>query len=226
MTFIKVCGLSRAEDALEAVKAGVDAIGLVLARESPRRVTPAQARAIAFAAHAAKRSVKVTGVFVNTPVKEVNRLADECGFDWVQLSGEEDWRDCRRLVPRALKAIHVRPGAELRDLRQELHAGGPLVSGARVRILLDTFVGSRRGGTGQVFDWSLAEALAREVPLMIAGGLAPGNVEELVGRVRPWGVDVSSGVETDGRKDPAKIRDFIEAVRRADAGQKGAHHGR
>lgn len=225
MTFIKICGFTRVEDALAAVKAGADAIGLVLA-ESPRRVEPARARAISLAVHDINRRVKVTGVFVNRPIAEVNRLADECGFNWVQLSGEEDWPECRRLTHRALKALHVRPGAEIRDLRAELNAGGPLVAGARVRILLDTFGGPRRGGTGRVFDWALAETLAQEVPLMVAGGLNPENVAEMVERVRPWGVDVASGVETNGHKDLVKIHDFIETVRRTDARLKGVRHVR
>jgi phosphoribosylanthranilate isomerase len=224
MTFIKICGLSRVEDALAAVKAGADAIGLVLA-ESPRRVIPAEARAIAFAVHTARRRVKVTGVFVNTEVDEVNRLAEECGLDWIQLSGEEGWRECRSLNRRALKAVHVRPGATVKDLRLEINAGGPLVAGGKVTVLLDTYGGTRGGGTGRVFDWSLAEALAREFPLMLAGGLSPANVQGLVERVRPWGVDVSSGVETDGHKDKDKIISFIEAVRRVDARLKGADHG-
>jgi phosphoribosylanthranilate isomerase len=220
MTFVKICGFMRAEDALAAVRAGVDAVGLVLA-ESPRRVTPAQARAISLAVHDANRRVKVTGVFVNTVIEEVNRLADECVFDWIQLSGEDDWRDCRWLSRRALKAIHVRPGMDIRELRKEVQAGASLVSGARVRIILDAYAGARRGGTGQKFDWSLAETLAQESPVMVAGGLAPENVAEVMERVRPWGVDVSSGVETGGRKDPAKIVHFIETVRRTDARLKG-----
>ena len=95
-----------------------------------------------------------------------------------------------------------------------------------MRIILDAYAGARRGGTGQKFDWALAEMLVQESPVMVAGGLAPENVAEVMERVRPWGVDVSSGVETGGRKDPVKIVHFIETVRLTDARLKGVRNVR
>ena len=214
MTLIKICGIKDKSHALAAVGAGADFIGLVFA-PGRRQVSPAQAREIA---HAVKRSndgTEVVGVFVNAPSSQVNELADFCALDWVQLSGDESWEYCRDVARPVIKAIHIdRQSAE--ELHSELSAGSKLLPAERLMTLLDSRAEGKYGGTGESFNWNLAQRVARVFPLIIAGGLDPKNVATVIERVAPWGVDVSSGVETAGVKDTSKIKAFIEAVRKAD----------
>lgn len=214
MTRIKICGIKDKRDALAAVEAGADLIGLVLA-SGKRQVSPTEAYEIASAIRKCATPAKVVGVFVNAPVFQVNEIADFCTLDVVQLSGDESWEYCRKIVNPFIKAIRIgRESTE--DLCYELSAAGKLLTGQRFITLLDSRVEGRHGGTGQPFDWKLAQEVAAKFRVIVAGGLDPENVGTLIERVSPWGVDVSSGVETGGVKDTAKIRAFIEAVRKAD----------
>jgi phosphoribosylanthranilate isomerase len=214
MTRIKICGIRDKANALAAVEAGADFIGLVFA-PSRRQVTPAKAREIASAVKKSSDATKVVGVFVNAPGSQVNELADFCALDWVQLSGDESWEYCREVARPVIKAIRIGSQSP-EDVCAELSAASRLLARRRFVALLDSEVDGKYGGTGKSFKWDLAQEVAKRFPVIIAGGLDPKNVARLIERVGPWGVDVSSGVETGGVKDTSKIRAFIEAVRKAD----------
>ena len=207
---VKICGITKPEDALCAVEAGADALGFVFWHMSPRKVEPARAAEIA---RALPRSVLRVGVFVDTPRDEMARIADEVGLDMLQLHGDEPPEALEGLPRRVIKAVRVGKGFEAEDaLRYAGKAAG---------ILVDTRLPGETqfpGGTGVTFDWSLVAGLARRVPfLMLAGGLSPDNVADAIRAVRPHAVDVSSGVEgLPGRKDPLKIRAFVAAARTAE----------
>ena len=214
MTRVKICGIRDKTHALAAVEAGADFIGLVFA-PSKRQVNPAKASEIASAVKKSSDATKVVGVFVNAPSPQVNELADFCALDWVQLSGDESWEYCREVVKPVIKAIRIDQQSP-EELHAELSAGSKLLPAQRFIPLLDSRVEGKYGGTGESFDWKLVQQVAKRFPVIIAGGLNPKNVARLIERVAPWGVDVSSGVETGGVKDPAKIKAFIEAVRKTD----------
>ena len=215
MTAVKICGISRAEDALTAAEAGADFVGMVFAA-SRRRIGKAEAVEIVGALAGGESRPRTVGVFVNDDIIKVNRLAKVCGLDIVQLSGDEPWDYCRQIERTVFRVVHVSRGTTGR----EILAG--LEKGRDVRLVLDTGSEMSYGGTGERFDWAIAAEVAREVPLILAGGLTPENVAEAVAVVKPWGVDVSSGVETDGVKDPDRIRAFVNEVRRADGTQHSA----
>ena len=211
MTRVKICGIRDEAHALAAVEAGADFIGLVFA-PSQRQISPAEAREIASAIKKCGATAKVVGVFVNAPVFQINEIADFCALDVIQLSGNESWEDCREIANPVIKAIRIgRQSPE--DICAELSAATRLLAGRRFVTLLDSEVEGKYGGTGESFNWGLAQEVAKRFPVIIAGGLDPQNVAILIKRVSPWGVDVSTGVESNGLKDASKIRAFIEAVR-------------
>jgi len=202
---IKVCGITNVEDAEGAVRAGADALGFVMYRKSPRFVEPAVARAIVAGL---PPFVLPVGVFVNEEAEKVRALIDECGFALAQLHGDESAHYCQNLGRPALKAIRLKDRGDFLALA-EFHGR------ANVRgFLIDAFSDHAYGGTGQTVDWTLAQEAARSAPIILAGGLNPGNVAQAVQMVRPYGVDVSSGVEqSSGKKDPDKVKAFIQAAR-------------
>ncbi len=214
MTHIKICGIRDKAHALAAVEAGADFIGLVLA-PSQRQVSPTRAYEIASAVKKSSNTTKVVGVFVNAPSFQVNKLADSCALDWVQLSGDESWEYCHEVARPVIKAIHIDQQSP-KELYAALSAGSKLLPAQGFIALLDSRVEGKYGGTGESFNWNLAQEVAKRFPIIVAGGLDPKNVARLIKKVAPWGVDVSSGVETGGVKDIAKIKTFIEAVRKAD----------
>jgi len=242
MTLVKICGIKDAEVALETAKAGADMIGIMFAAESRRRVTPQQCHDIVEAikggrtqgrealfegpargevsartwfgawADAIEQSVVrwrplIVGVFAGMSPEEVNDIAEAAGLDLVQLSGGEDDDFIRRVHRPVLRAVHVREGMTVDDVEDRC------VPGISAGLLLDTGAAGALGGTGVAFDWAIAEDLAERKPFLLAGGLTPENVAGAVERVQPWGVDVSTGVETDGVKDMEKIRAFIRAAK-------------
>jgi phosphoribosylanthranilate isomerase len=215
MIRIKICGLSETDDAVASAEAGADFLGLVFAH-SKRRVSPDRAVRIAESLRARPGRPALVGVFVNSPLDEVNRVAESCRLDYVQLSGNETWEYCLGVNRPVIKAIHVTPEQTARDVISEIQDGRHLLREREPLCLLDTHSAEAYGGTGRPFDWQLAREVCARFPVIVAGGLSPSNVSELVNEARPWGVDVSSGVETDGMKDVAKIRDFIQKVRSAE----------
>jgi phosphoribosylanthranilate isomerase len=211
MTLVKICGLRTIEQAMTAAEAGADMLGLVFAR-SRRQISPEQATSITAAVQAASgdRRPILVGLFVNETPERMLAIALQCGLDAIQLSGDEACALAERLPGyRLLKAIRL-------DNRASEASWLAAAQTAAVHLLLDAHVPGAYGGTGVLADWEQAAELARQRPIMLAGGLTPENVGAAIQQVRPWGVDVSSGVETDGVKDSAKIRAFVAAARTAD----------
>jgi phosphoribosylanthranilate isomerase len=212
VTKIKICGLSETQHALVAAESGADFIGLVFA-PSRRRVSTKKALQIVEATHSLRHNIGIVGVFVNLASVEVNRIADYCHLDWIQLSGDETWHYCQQIERPIIKTIHVSKTKKPEEIFSEIAMGYRTLSRQDFVCLLDSKVGNIYGGTGQTFDWQLAKEVSARFPLLIAGGLTPDNVGRLVKEVCPWGVDASTGIETNGRKDMAKITAFIKAVR-------------
>lgn len=200
----KICGITRIEDALAAVEAGADAIGLVFYARSPRAVTVQQARAIIAAL---PPFVTTVGLFVDASRCELTEILEAVPLDLLQFHGDETPAACEGFNRPWIKALRVRPGDDLEaQCRVYANASG---------ILLDTYVAGVPGGTGEAFDWSLIpERLSK--PIILAGGLSADNVGAAIAQVRPYAVDVSGGVEqAKGIKDPARIAAFMRAVRQA-----------
>lgn len=201
---VKVCGVTRREDALLAADLGASAVGFVFWPSSPRYVAPAAAAAIARGLPA---DVAPVGVFVDPQVGELRRIAARVGLAAVQLHGDEPATLCDGLPYRVLKAVPV-AGAATRAAADRVPE--------RVTVLLDAPDPVRRGGTGRTVDWRVAAGVAARRRIFLAGGLRPENVGEALRVVRPYGIDVSSGVEArPGRKDPGRLRDFFGEVARA-----------
>lgn len=216
MTRIKICGISEFEHALAATQGGADFIGIVFA-SSRRQVSPEKALPLVEAIHNLKPRPAIVGVFVNLEARKVNQIADSCQLEWVQLSGNETWEYCQEIKRPLIKVIHI-SGQKSGEVMAEIEKGTRTLAPRELICLLDTADKETYGGTGQTFDWHLAKEVAARFPVMIAGGLTPANVGRLAEEVQPWGVDVSSGVETNGRKDVNKISAFIQAVRRTERG--------
>lgn len=204
MTQVKICGLKRVEDALVAVEAGADLIGLMFFPRSPRFIPPETAAEISAAV---RGRAKTVGVFVNADPHDMNRAARGCGLDYIQLSGSEGEETVRALDVPAIDVIHMRDGLAPDAVAEQVARSPAEIA------MLDTARSGVFGGTGEAFDWDRVPALLK--PVMLAGGLRPDNVTEAIRRVRPWGVDVSSGVERNGEKDQQQIRAFIAAARQA-----------
>lgn len=206
MTQIKICGISRAEDGIAALEAGADLLGIVFYPPSHRYVNPKQtAELVARCRAAVRRPWQAVGVFVNLPLGEVNAIAERADLDLVQLCGEEGPAYCAGVNRPVIKVVRVdpegRPAASTDPADWNAH-----------RILLDTAQVGRYGGTGRPFDWASVRPFAAGA--FLAGGLTPDNVGAALRAAGPWGLDVSSGVERDRRKDPDLIRAFIREARR------------
>lgn len=194
---VKICGITRPEDAEAAVAAGAGAIGFIFWPKSPRFIDPHRARAIAAAL---PPLVTPVGVFVNQPLDYVNGVASLVRLGAVQLHGDETPEYAAGAAAPVIKAL-------------SLDAADGTAWPARVRILLDVHDPVARGGTGRTIDWAAAAAVAARREILLAGGLTPDNVADAVARVRPFGIDVSSGVErAPGIKDPRRLRALFEAV--------------
>lgn len=197
---VKICGITNPQDASLAVAAGASAIGIVFWPSSPRAVDAAQARDIIAAVPA---FVSVIGVFVNQ-VDEAKQLAGTLGLSAVQFHGDETIDDCRRAGVRVVKAIAV---------RDESAIDAALALPESVTVLLDAHDAVKRGGTGTPIDWTIAREIARRRLTVLSGGLNPDNVSDAVAAVRPWAIDVSSGVEqAPGRKDTKKLLGLFAAL--------------
>jgi phosphoribosylanthranilate isomerase len=205
-TRIKICGITRQEDARVAVASGADAIGLVFYAPSPRNIGLPQARAIIAAT---PPFVTVVGLFVDPAPEEVESVLRQCSLGMLQFHGDEAPDFCRSFGLPYIKAARVKAGADLVQYLSRYHAAQGW--------LLDAYHDRLYGGTGEAFDWKLIPRdLAR--PVILSGGLTPDNVGAAVRQVRPWAVDVSSGVEVaKGVKDAAKIAAFISGVKNENA---------
>ncbi|MCB0135503.1 MAG: phosphoribosylanthranilate isomerase [Caldilineaceae bacterium] len=245
MTVVKICGLRDPDTAVEAAKAGADMIGLMFAesrrRVTPqecfdvceairgierRTHPPVQFEAPArdevrglgwFGAWAEAIDTSLirwrpllVGVFADQPFAEVNEISEAAGLDFVQLSGGEDAEFIASVRFPVLSAVHVAASTDCDDILDRARERRSAAA-----ILLDTAAGTARGGTGEAFDWDVAAGAAERLPFLLGGGLTPENVADAVARVQPWGVDVSSGVETGGAKDITKVRAFIRAAKEA-----------
>ncbi len=203
MTRVKICGITCRADALHAVNCGADALGFVFYANSPRCVAPETVEEIC-----AELPPFVTrvGLFVNEAPEQIVAVASRCGLDVIQLHGDEAPQACHLPPYRVIKAVRVRDEQSLAGHEQFRVAA----------LLLDAWVAESYGGTGQSFNWELAAAVARQRPVILAGGLTPANVAAAVRQVRPYAVDVSSGVESaPGKKDPEKVAAFIRKAREA-----------
>lgn len=222
---VKICGISDPAHALVAAEAGADLIGLVFYPPSHRFVSVERASEIVRALRAAEHRTLAVGLFVNEDPARVNAVADEAGLDLIQVSGDEQPTELARLHRPLLRSVRLGAGEGVVRVRERLTAAtmmlqgreaGPL--GQSLTPLVDAHVPGQWGGTGTMADWDAAATLSRLWPLLLAGGLTPENVAAAIAAVQPLGVDVSSGVETNKVKDPAKIRAFVRAVRAAEGG--------
>ncbi|HHE72438.1 MAG TPA: phosphoribosylanthranilate isomerase [Chloroflexi bacterium] len=219
MTRIKICGLTTLEDARCAAEAGSDMLGFIFFPGSPRYVPPAQAQYIAQTLRAAlgTRAPKFVGVFVDASPEVIQQIRQQVGLDLLQLHGSEPPAVLAALSPYAFKAIRPRTLDEALQTARAYVMASSTLQDYEPQLLIDSYHPTRQGGTGQLGDLGIAAGLAHRYRLLLAGGLNPINVALAISQVHPWGVDVSSGVERrPGRKDHARIRAFIQAVREAD----------
>lgn len=198
---VKICGMTNLKDVKVAVDGGVDAVGFIFYKKSPRSVTMQAVREIVLELPPFVDSV---GVFVNETAEQINKIADHCKLDRVQLHGDESPAFCKKIRRRVIKAIRVKDIQSLKKLSDY-----PVSS-----FLLDTFSEDQYGGTGKVFDWNLAYPAKKYGPIILAGGLTPINVHQAIQRIQPYGVDVCSGVESQpGIKDHKKMKAFLKNVK-------------
>ena len=199
---VKICGMTSLKDALLAVENGADAVGFIFYKDSPRNISQGEVKEIVAQM---PPSIETVGVFVNETSDKINRIAEQCRLTAVQLHGDESPAFCRRIKRRVVKAFRVKDAKSLKGISDYDVSG----------FLLDSYNDDGRGGTGQIFDWNLALRVKKQGPVILAGGLNPYNVYTAIHRVKPYGVDVCSGVEKSaGVKDPRKISEFIRAVRK------------
>ena len=245
MTRIKICGLRSVDQALWAAEAGADFVGMVFAPSSRRRIEVEDASEIVRALGTPLRALEqvtppalyrseaeelrswfehgasalerllerkrplTVGVFAGNDPEEINEIVDECGIDLIQLSGGEPWSTVLLANRQVIKAVHVH------DDDHPQAAMARMETGSAMAVLLDRADEANFGGTGRSLSWEVAARIGEAMPVWLAGGLSPDNVAEAIQAVRPWCVDVSSGVETNGTKDAARVKAFIAAVRDA-----------
>ncbi len=207
---VKICGITSLEDALSAVDAGADMLGFNFYSKSPRYIKPDACNEIIGGLMAGGYSkVQLVGVFVNSGLVEIESILNQCGLDLAQLCGDEPPGMLEILGDRAFKALRPADAAALEAALSRL---APRFQPPA--LLIDAYQADGFGGSGQKADWNLAKPLARLKPILLAGGLTPENVAKAIQQVRPWGVDVASGVESaPGKKDPKRVTAFIHAAK-------------
>ena len=213
---VKICGLMQPRHALAAAENGAGMLGMVFA-PSRRKVSIEAACAIHDALERLPERPRLVGVFVNETTQQMLEIADTVGLDVLQLSGDESAEqvaECAEEYP-VIKAVRFPSSMPVEQVLDSVGEYGAFSVTGRVRLLLDTYRVGEYGGTGEKADWLLAASIAEQLPLILAGGLNPSNVGEAIGQVSPWGVDVSSGVEREGSKDSALIREFLSAAHSA-----------
>ena len=213
---VKICGLRDADTALATAKSGADFIGLNFVEGVRRQLKVMEGAAVVsgyrLRAGRKKYRMKIVGLFRNQPAAWVNEVSKRVVLDYVQLCGDEDEMYMRSMWRPVLKQVRVRQGMSVAALGAEVQSH---LDAGRM-VVLDRYDEKTPGGSGKTFDWSVAEGIADRDGVLLAGGLTPGNVASAIRMLRPWGVDVSSGVESDGVKDRRKIQDFIETAKAAD----------
>lgn len=213
MTKLKICGLRDPDNALVAVESGADFLGMNFVPGVRRQITPERAREIVDRVYASTEGdgPRLVGLFADQPLDEVNDIVRRCGLDMAQLCGDEPPEYWAGVEADVIKQIKVRDDS----LYDTMSSVERVVQAGHV-AMLDRYEKGALGGTGRSFDWRIAREVAERFDVVLAGGLTPDNVARAIGEVGPWGVDVSSGVETDGDKDPIKVRRFASEVKRAD----------
>ena len=198
---IKICGMTNMEDSLLAVKGGADAVGFIFYKKSPRYISAKTAKNIIAEL---PPFVETVGVFVDESVDRINRIAESCNLSAVQLHGDESSAFCKKIRRKVIKAVRVKGKESFEGM-----------SAYKVSaFLLDAYSDQQQGGTGETFDWRLVNEGKKYGPVILAGGLDPVNVAHAIQKVKPYAVDVCSGVERiPGVKDPARLRAFIKAVK-------------
>ena len=244
MTLVKICGNQTPEDIIFAASAGADFVGLVFAK-SKRQISIPQAHAMLRALgeplesnefslppsvqnnHATVSSwfhqgasvienyLKIkkpltVGIFADQPIEQVNEIVEELGIDLVQFSGSELWSDCLLVTKQVIKIVHVAETSTASEIKNKIQLEFSIGLG------LDSSFGKYGGGSGESFNWNIAEYISDQWPIMLSGGLDPMNVADAINKVSPWIVDVSSGTEIDGKKDHALVKKFIDTVRAVD----------
>ena len=210
---VKICGLRDADTALAAAKSGADFMGLNFVEGVRRQLKVMEGAAVVsgyrLRAGRKKYPAKIVGLFRNQPADWVNEVSKRVVLDYVHLCGDEDETYMRSMWRPILRQVRIKPGMSGDALEAEVQSH---LDAGRM-VVLDHYDENTLGGAGKTFDWSVAEGVADRDGVLLAGGLTPDNVASAIQRLRPWGVDVSSGVETDGVKDRRKIRDFIETAK-------------
>ncbi len=215
MIQIKICGLTNLDDARVALEAGADMLGFNFYRPSPRYISVDEAARIiaTLRTEFPQRRFRCVGVFVNAPLDAVHQLQAQCMLDLIQLHGDEPASYCCAVGQQAFKALRAPSAAAAEAFIQEFIAMNSWIEREPL-FLIDTAHAQLYGGTGATGNWEMARGLASRYPILLAGGLNPANVINAIRAVRPWGVDVASGVErAPGIKDESKVRQFIRAVK-------------
>jgi phosphoribosylanthranilate isomerase len=203
MVKVKFCGITNERDAFRAVRLGVDVLGFIFA-PSPRKIDPEEACRIIYSL---PPFVQTVGVFVNEGRDTIRELKQFCGFQWVQLHGDEPPEMCRQLMPHVIKAFQIRDESSLLTLKDyQPHVRS---------FLLDTYSKEKRGGTAKTFDWDLAlKCKNYGIPIILSGGLEPSNIERAISKVRPYAVDINSGIEdSPGQKSPILMKKLMEKIK-------------
>ena len=205
MVKIKICGITNHQDASLAVALGVDALGFIFA-QSPRQVTPERAKDII---STLPPFVQAVGVFVNEAPDRIREIMQHCRLDLIQLHGNETPDVCNKLMPQSIKAFQLKDESSLEKIM-------PYCGKAKA-FLFDTYSKDKKGGTGQTFDWALAiRGKELGVPVILSGGLTPANIEKAITTVRPYAVDVNSGIEeSPGKKDPVLMKELVKTIIRS-----------
>ncbi len=219
MTQIKICGLKNTDDALVAIDSGADFVGFVFVEGVRRQITPKQADAIITNIRKlrTKYLTKIVGLFANQPITYVNDVVKSCDLDLVQLCGREEMPYWSSVDVKVIKQIKIMKDQDpsLEELKAQKQVSEIANNGQYA--VLDSLKQGHLGGTGESFNWEIARKLSAKYDFFLAGGLSTDNVEKAIATANPWGLDVSSGVETDGAKDKDKIISFIQQVRLIDS---------
>lgn len=215
MTKVKICGIQQPTDALVAADGGADFIGMVFVPEYRRRLELETAQVIVNTLRSSSTPApQIVGIFADQALEDVNHIIGACALDLAQLCGEESLKYCGEVMAQVIKVVHVDSSKSGPDDVDRLANRVAAYRDSGHLVTLDRLIDGAQGGTGHSFDWDIAARLSqREFSFLLAGGLSPDNVARAVAEVNPWGVDVSSGVETGGIKDHQKIRAFIRNSR-------------